>query len=348
MKEAKYNALLNIFSHSPYTLSSSPAYSASTLSRFLSSSDFNPLPQIQSLIHQLLAKLSSPHKAFLIADTTLLRKTGSKIEGVKKLYDPYSRRVIPAHRALIIVLWTNGFRIPLYVELLHEVKPVDALIPALNRLLPLLRRLFPNLVFLCDAGLTCNRLLEFLLSKEVDFVCAISQGRVDEESKEKLRNLWFPKPEKVELRGVSEPLYAYRVGEGSDKERVVVSNKALSKKQFGELYRYRWQVEIEIKVLKAHGLESYMVRKLKAIRLWVMAVWHVVLMKLRSKLEGIDFRRFLESLVFPELVLALEELLELVKLALRRGLRFSPFPDNRLVLLMLRDLTGGRSCHAKV
>ena len=59
MNEAKYNALLNIFSHSPYTL------------------------------------LSSSHRAFLIADTTLLRKTGSKIEGVKKLYDPYSRKVIP-------------------------------------------------------------------------------------------------------------------------------------------------------------------------------------------------------------------------------------------------------------
>jgi len=240
MKEAKYNALLNIFSHSPYTLSSSPTYSASTLSRFLSSSNFNSLPQIQSLVHQLLDKLSSSHKAFLIADTTLLRKTGSRIEGVKKLYDPYSRRVIPAHRALVIVLWTNGFRIPLYVELLHEVKPVDALIKALKRLLPLLRRLFPNLVFLCDAGLTCNRLFNFLLSQEMDFVCAISQGRVDRESKEKLRDLWFPKPEKVKLKGVSKPLYAYRVGEGSDKERVVVSNKWLSKRQFEMCYRARY------------------------------------------------------------------------------------------------------------
>ena len=144
--------------------------SASTLSRFPSSSNFNSLPQIQSLVHQLLAKLSSPHKTFLIADTTLLRKTGSRIEGVKKLYYPYSRRVIPTHGALVIVLWKNGFRIPIYVELLHKVKPVDALISALKRLLPLLRRLFPNLVFLCDAGITCNRLLNFLLSQEIDFV----------------------------------------------------------------------------------------------------------------------------------------------------------------------------------
>ena len=102
-----------------------------------------------------------------------------------------------------------------------------------------------------------------------------------------------------------------------------MSNKALSKKRFGELYRHRWRVEIEIKVLRA-------------IRLWIMAVWHVVLLKLGSKLEGIDFRRFLESLVFP------------VKLALRRCLRFSPFPDDRLILLMLQDLIGGGSCFVKV
>jgi len=80
MNEVKYNALLNIFSHSPCTLSSSPTYSTSTLSRFLSSSNFNPMPQIQTLVYQLLAKLSSSQRAFLIADTTLLRKTGSKIE----------------------------------------------------------------------------------------------------------------------------------------------------------------------------------------------------------------------------------------------------------------------------
>ena len=121
--ETKYNSLLNIFSHSPYTLSSSPAYSPSTLSRFLSSSNFNPLPQIQSLISQLLAKLSSHHRAFLIADTTLLRKTGSKIENVKKLYDPYSKRFVLAHRALIIILSVGNLRIPPYVELLPDSNP---------------------------------------------------------------------------------------------------------------------------------------------------------------------------------------------------------------------------------
>ncbi len=66
---------------------------------------------------------------------------------------------------------------------------------------------------------------------------------------------------------MSKPLYAYRVGEGSDKERVVVSNKGLSKRQFEMFYRHRWQVEVGIKVLKGHGLESYMVRRLRAIRL---------------------------------------------------------------------------------
>ncbi len=47
-------------------------------------------------------------------------KTGSKIEGSKKLYDPYPRKIIPAYRALVIVLWANGLRIPLYVELFRE------------------------------------------------------------------------------------------------------------------------------------------------------------------------------------------------------------------------------------
>ena len=214
----------------------------------------------------------------------------------------------------------------MYVELLFEVKPIDALIKALRKLLSPLRKLFPNLVFLCDAGLTCNRLLEFLLSEEVDFVCAISQGRVDEESKEKLRDLWFPKPEKVELKGVSKPLYAYRVGEGDDKERVVVSNKALSKKRFGDLYRHRWQV----KVLKAYGLESYMVRKLRAIRLWIMAVWP----KLKFKLKGIDFRKYLMSLVFPPIVLELIPDCRLVLLILRRWLMLC----KSLVLLNLQNI----------
>ncbi|EDP74698.1 transposase [Hydrogenivirga sp. 128-5-R1-1] len=348
MNEAKYNALLNIFSHSLYILSSSPTYSASTLSRFLSSPDFNPMPQIQSLIYQLLAKLSSSHKAFLIADTTLLRKTGSKIEGVNKLYDPSSKRIVLAHRALVIILSVGNLRVPLHVELLRDVKPVDALIEALKRLLHSLKRLFPNLLFLCDAGLTCNRLLEFLLSEEVDFVCAISQGRVDRESKEKLRDLWFPRPERVKLKGLSKPLYAHRVGEGDDKEKVVVSNKALSKKRFGDLYKHRWQVESEIKVLKVHGLESYMVRKLRAIRLWIMAVWHVVLLKLRSKLNEIGFRKYMLSLAFPPIVVELVEVVEFIQEVLRRCLKFFPFPDDRLFLLMFQNLTGGHSCCEKV
>ncbi len=179
-------------------------------------------------------------------------------------------------------------------------------------------------------------------------MCAISQGRVDQESREKLRDLWFPRPEKVKLAGVDKHLYAYRVGEGSDKERVVVSNKGLSKKQFEVCYRQRWQVESEIKVLKAHGLERYMVRKLKAIRLWIMAVWHVVLLRLRSKLEGIDFRKYLLSLVFPSIVLELAKLVESVQDIVRRCLRFSPFPNDRLILLVLQDLIGGASCCAKV
>ena len=192
--------IFNISPCQPYILSYSPTYSTSTLSRFLSFSNFNPMFLIQTFLYQLFLKLSSRYRAFLIANTTLLRKTGSKIEGVKKLYDPSSRKVIPAHRALVIVLWTNGLRIPLHVELLHEVKPVDALIFALRKLLPPLRKLLPNLVFLRNAGLTCNRLLEFLLSEKVDFVCAISQGRVDEETGERLGDLWFPRPEKVKLK----------------------------------------------------------------------------------------------------------------------------------------------------
>ncbi|EDP76521.1 hypothetical protein HG1285_02903 [Hydrogenivirga sp. 128-5-R1-1] len=198
------------------------------------------MPQIQSLIHQLLAKLSSSHKAFLIADTTLLRKTGSKIEGVNKLYDPSSKRIVLAHRALVIILSVGNLRVSLHVELLRDVKPVDALIEALKRLLHSLKRLFPNLLFLCDAGLTCNRLLEFILSEEFDFVCAIGQGRVDKESKEKLRDLWFPRAEKVKLKGVDKHLYAYRVSDGSDKEGVKVSNKCLGKKRLEDFYRQRW------------------------------------------------------------------------------------------------------------
>ena len=91
----------------------------------------------------------------------------------------------------------------------------------------------------------------------------------------------------------------------------------MSKKQFEVCYGYRWQVEVEIKVLKAHGLEGYMVRKLRAIRLWIMAVWHVVLLKLRSKLEGIDFRLYMLSFVFPPVMLELIELLGSVQYIVR-------------------------------
>ena len=62
---------------------------------------------------------------------------------------------------------------------------------------------------------------------------------------------------------MSKLLYAYRVGEGSDKEKVVVSNKGSNERQFEMFYRHRWQRE----VLKGHGLESYMVRRLRAIKL---------------------------------------------------------------------------------
>jgi len=347
--ETKYYSPLNIFSHSPYTLSSSPTYSASTLSRFLSRSSFNPMPQIHTLISQLLHKLSSSHNtAFLIADTTRLRKTGSKFEGVKKVYDPSLKKTLFAHRALVIVLSVGRFRIPLHLEILRNTKPVDALIVALKRLLPTLRSFLPNLVFLCDAGLTCNKLLSFLLSQEIDFVCGVSQGRKDEETGEKLIDLWFPEPERVKIKGVGRSLYAYRLGEGTDKERIVVSNIKFSKKKFESYYRSRWQIESEIKVLKSLGLESHMVRKLRAIRLWIMAVWHVALLKLVSRLEGFDFKRYLLSLVFPPFVLLLIDLLGFVEVLVGRCLRFSPFPDDRLVLFLLRNLIGGGSCYAKV
>jgi len=346
--ETKYYSLLNIFSHSPYTLSSSPTYSASTLSRFLSRSTFNPMPQIHALISYILHKITPSQEAFLIADTTLLRKTGSKFEGVKKLYDPSLKKTLFAHRALVIVLSVGKFIIPLHLEILHNTKPVDALIVALERLIPTLRSYLPNLVFLCDSGLTCDKLLNFLLLQEIDFVCGISQGRKDEETGERLIDLWFPQPGRVKLRGVVRSLYAYRLGEGTDKERLVVSNKKFSKGKFESYYRQRWQIESEIKVLKSLGLESYMVRRLKAIELWVMAVWHVALLRLVSRLGGFDFRRYLLSLVFPPSMLLLIDLLEFVKVLVRRCLRFSPFPDDRLVLFLFRNLIGGDSCYAKV
>jgi len=151
MNEAKYNAFLNIFSHfliHPVLLPHLLRLNSLKISQL---SNFNPLPKVQTLVYQLLAKLSSSHTAFLIADTSLLRKTGSKFEGVRKLY------------------------------------------------------------------------------------------------------------------------------------------------------------------------------------------------MLSLNLKGLDFRRFLESLVFPTLVLALHELLEFVRDVLRRCLRFSPFPDDKLVLLLLQNFIGGGS-----
>ncbi|WP_157560415.1 hypothetical protein [Hydrogenivirga sp. 128-5-R1-1] len=100
--------------------------------------------------------------------------------------------------------------------------------------------------------------------------------------------------------------------------------------------------------LKPISLEEHMVRRLRAIRLWIMAVWHVVLLKLRSKLNGVDFRGYLLSLVFPPIVLELIEVLEFVQDIAGRSLRFAPFPDDRLVLFLLRNLIGGGSCCAKV
>ncbi len=309
LDEPKYFSLLNIFSHYSPTLSTSPTYSASTLSRFLSSSNFDPLPLIQNLTEGLIGKLASSlsHNTpvFLIADTTLLRKTGSKIEGVNRLWDPSSKRVVLAHRALVIMLSANNLRIPIHVQLLQSLKPADALINVLGKLLPELKTLFPKLVFLCDAGLTCNRLLNFLTLQEIDFVCAVSQGRVDVDTGEKLRDLWFPEPEEIRLSGVSKSVYAYRLNEGTDRERVVISNRRLSKKKFGSYYRQRWQVESEIRTLKASGLESYMVRRLRAIELWIKAVWHVTLLRLVSRLEGFNFKELLLSLVYPPSVVAI-------------------------------------------
>ena len=72
-----------------------------------------------------------------------------------------------------------------------------------------------------------------------------------------------------------------------------------------------------------------------------------MLLKLRSKLEGIDVRLYMLSFVFPPVMLELIELLESAQDIVRRCLRFSPFPDDRLVLLLLRNLIGDSSCCAK-
>ena len=95
-EESKYKALINIFSQNPYTLFYSITYSASTLSRFMSTSDFNLTNEIHFLLWKLLGRLKSSSQVFLIADTTLLRKTGSRIEDVKKLYDPFKKELSSA------------------------------------------------------------------------------------------------------------------------------------------------------------------------------------------------------------------------------------------------------------
>ncbi len=128
----------------------------------------------------------------------------------------------------------------------------------------------------------------------------------------------------------------------------MVSNKGLSKSQFEMFYRHRWQIESEIKVLKSHGLESYMVSKLRAVKLWVIAVWHVVLFRFRSKLSGIDFGKYLLSLVFSLVVLELVELVGFVRGVAGRYLRFSPSPNDRFALFLLKNFIGGSSRHAKV
>jgi len=79
-----------------------------------------------------------------------------------------------------------------------------------------------------------------------------------------------------------------------------------------------------------------------------MAVWHVALIRLKCDIDGIDFVRFLHSLIVPDIYLQLLEFTEFIMSLIRRCLRFSPFPDDRLILFFLQNLIGGRSCHAKV
>jgi len=73
-----------------------------------------------------------------------------------------------------------------HISLLIGKKPVDALIEALSELLPFLNRLLSS----------------YLIEEEIDFGCAVSQRRKDVEGGRMLKELWFPKPEKVRLRGV--------------------------------------------------------------------------------------------------------------------------------------------------
>ncbi|MEN3028056.1 MAG: hypothetical protein ABDH29_02295, partial [Aquificaceae bacterium] len=131
----KYECFLSIFSNKPYTLSSAKVVSASTLSRFLSSSDFNPLPLISDTLRKILHTINHD-TAFLIADTSLLRKSGRNFQYIKVLYDPSSNTFLPAHRLLVLYLVIDQVTIPIYLQLLFDKKPIDALIQALESLLP--------------------------------------------------------------------------------------------------------------------------------------------------------------------------------------------------------------------
>ena len=64
-------------------------------------------------------------------------------------------------------------------------------------------------------------------------------------------------------------------------------------------------------------------------------MWHVVFIRQKCLLRVGDFKKYLKSLVFPSAVLELIDLLELVQRVAEQCLRFSSFPDNRLVLFML-------------
>ena len=81
-----------------------------------------------------------------------------------------------------------------------------------------------------------------------------------------------------------------------------------------------------------------MVRKLRAIRLWILAVWHVALIKLKCKIENINFVRFLHSLTVSDIYLRIVEFTELFMFLILRCIRFSPFPDDRLVYFLLQNL----------
>lgn len=101
----------------------------------------------------ILTLLSDKKRAFLIADTTLLRKTGKSFDHIRKLYDPSLKEVIYAHEALVLILSAGNIRIPVHVELLVNKKSTQALIYALEKHLPVLKRLFsqPCIPLRCKA-----------------------------------------------------------------------------------------------------------------------------------------------------------------------------------------------------